>query len=617
VSGRVLGPDGKPFAGARLFVVTRGAKKNDLTVQATTGEDGRFSVSVPRSDFERQAKLVAAAGGHGPAWVEVAKRPAGPLTLRLVKDDVPITGRVLDLEGKPVEGASVTVAWVDEVDLKPWLKDRAKNHLFASKSLATVAFDGPASVKTDEKGRFSLRGFGRDRVAHLFVRGPGLEDTDVEVIARAGPVEGLRVGYREVYPADARFTIGPSKPIVGTVRDKKTGMPISGIRVVVPGRTWNWSGATTDEKGRYRVEGAAKRKDYTVAAGGMPYFNSTKMNVPDTEGLNPITVDFDLERGVVVKGRLTDRATGKPVRGRVNYIALDDNPNRKDFTDLGKPQAIAVDLGRTDDEGRFTVIAIPGPGLLCARADDADRFLRAQPAPGHKTIFILEHYHAVVPINVSEKDPKSLTYEVALDSGRTVTGLVVGPDGKPLAGSHAAGLSPVFAPSLFEQRKLGTASFKVGGLAPPRPRAVVFFHQEKKLARVQRFEGDEKGPVTVRLEPLAALAGRLLDADGKPAAGLKVTALISVQREDYKELPVDLLYDYPSWSKLTNGEATTDKEGRFRIEGLVPGLKYLINVKDGSEILPAYTREVPSLETGKAADLGDLKARPAPGKGKE
>jgi hypothetical protein len=213
--------------------------------------------------------------------------------------------------------------------------------------------------------------------------------------------------------------------------------------------------------------------------------------------------------------------------------------------------------------------------------------------------------------------PKSLAWDIKLDSGRTVAGSVVGPDGKPLAGAHATGLSPIFEFASFEQRKLATAGFKVGGLAPGRPRAVLFIHQEKKLARLHRLKGDEKGPVTVRLEPLAALTGRLLDADGKPAAGLKVTALMSVQREDYKDLPVDLLYDYPSWSKLTNAEATTDKDGRFRVGGLVPGLKYLINVQDGSEILPAYTREVPSLEAGKAADLGDLKARPAPGKGKE
>ena len=48
--------------------------------------------------------------------------------------------------------------------------------------------------------------------------------------------------------------------------------------------------------------------------------------VPDTAGLDPATVDFELKRGVWVEGRLTDKVTGKPVRGSVDYFALDANP---------------------------------------------------------------------------------------------------------------------------------------------------------------------------------------------------------------------------------------------------------------------------------------------------
>src|SRR5207245_2962393 len=137
------------------------------------------------------------------------------------------------------------------------------------------------------------------------------------------------------------------------------------------------------------------------------------------------------------------------------------------------PQAIAVDLGRTDDDGRFTLTAMPGPGMLCARADNADRFLRAGPVRGVDPTRILEAYHALVRINVSEKGPKSQTCDVALESGRTLAGSVVGPDGKPLAGAHAAGLSPIFEPFPFASRKLETASFRVGGLAPRKPRAIL------------------------------------------------------------------------------------------------------------------------------------------------
>ena len=48
------------------------------------------------------------------------------LTIRLVKDDVPIEGRVLDLEGRPVRGPCVKTTSVYQPtagDLSGWLKD--------------------------------------------------------------------------------------------------------------------------------------------------------------------------------------------------------------------------------------------------------------------------------------------------------------------------------------------------------------------------------------------------------------------------------------------------------------------------------------------------------------
>ena len=77
------------------------------------------------------------------------------------------------------------------------------------------------------------------RVAQI--RGAGIEGTDVEVIARVGKVDGMRLSSRTVYPPGQDFTIRPSKPIVGTVRDKKTGKPLAGIHVVNPNATWTWA----------------------------------------------------------------------------------------------------------------------------------------------------------------------------------------------------------------------------------------------------------------------------------------------------------------------------------------------------------------------------------------
>jgi hypothetical protein len=72
------------------------------------------------------------------------------------------------------------------------------------------------------------------------------------------------------------------------------------------------------------------------------------------------------------------------------------------------------------------------------------------------------------------------------------------------------------------------------------------------------------------------------------------------------------LFDYPAWSKVLNRETTTDAEGRFRIEGLVPGMKYQLTAKDGGGAMP-YSQKLTPPKSGKAKDLGDLNSKVVPG----
>src|SRR5262249_56161080 len=77
--------------------------------------------------------MVGATGANlGVGWVGLLKDDKRTdLTLKLVADDVPITGQIVDLEGKPVRGATVRVLQVmasPAEDLGPWLeatKDKA------------------------------------------------------------------------------------------------------------------------------------------------------------------------------------------------------------------------------------------------------------------------------------------------------------------------------------------------------------------------------------------------------------------------------------------------------------------------------------------------------------
>jgi RNA polymerase sigma factor (sigma-70 family) len=400
VSGRVLDPDGKPFAGARIYLATSTAEdRADPAGRATSGPDGRFRFSTSWSELNSNDSVMAVADGDGPAWAELSARgPSGALPpLRLVPDDIPIAGRVLDLENQPVADASVRVIRVRRMpdeDLGPWITDfqadgkkgfldfgRLRVQARYERLMKAVgAVPGtPRSVRTGADGRFRLTGFGRERLVELAIDGPGLEHRQVTVLTRAELPRGLPPF---TYPARFDHRAGPVKPIAGTVRVKGTGQPAAGVTVscvlVSPGGTFfdvtatPGITATTDEQGRYRLSGAPKSRQYHLASGGGPFF-ATSQIVNDTAGLEPIAADFQVERGLLVRGRLTDAATGQPVRGTVRYVPRPDNPRLKEYPGFAQ---VSVSEATFTKDGSFAVAVAPGPGWLCARARDG-RFARA------------------------------------------------------------------------------------------------------------------------------------------------------------------------------------------------------------------------------------------------
>ena len=145
---------------------------------ATTATDGRFQFLADRRPelmfgYEKiraeKTVVAAAAAGYGLAWVEVpAEGPSDDLTLQLV-DDQPITGQIVDLEGKPVPGATLRVLQVRAAsgeDLGPWLEAaRAKkgpSYQLERRYLPRVTVALTPKVATDAEGRFRLTGIGRE-----------------------------------------------------------------------------------------------------------------------------------------------------------------------------------------------------------------------------------------------------------------------------------------------------------------------------------------------------------------------------------------------------------------------------------------------------------------------
>jgi hypothetical protein len=85
-SGRVLDPDGKPMSGAKLYLTKPWyflKRPAPSPLYATTGEDGRFSFTVPQTTVGNdQMEVVATAKEFGPGWVTVGPQDKkGNLTM--------------------------------------------------------------------------------------------------------------------------------------------------------------------------------------------------------------------------------------------------------------------------------------------------------------------------------------------------------------------------------------------------------------------------------------------------------------------------------------------------------------------------------------------------------
>jgi RNA polymerase sigma factor (sigma-70 family) len=643
--GRVLDPDGKPFAGAAVYLVSYDLKHSENPpIRATSDADGRFRFDVPKSDFDTSLEdrlwsygtILARAPGlaFGLANADATSKE---LTLRLAPDDVPISGRIIDLQGRPVAGATVTVLSVRATSsgrLDDYLKVlQERNEVFNLGYPFQSMDDQPEPpvippARTDADGRFRIAGIGRDRVAKLQIEGPTIETR--RVMARTRPGATLRVpAYKDVdqpemitiYGATFEHVAGPTRPIEGVVRDLETGRPLAGIMVhgernLEPGMVVHVY-AITDAQGHYRLVGLPQGQEGHVLAippCDFPYSGRGKarLKVPPDENLpyprarvpvghsggpGPVHLDIPLKRGVWVTGRLIDRGTQKPVSGQVEYLVFGDNPHLRAYPDFRlSPESTMIVPHFMGTDGVFHLVAFPGPGVLAARADaraERSEYIRAagvEKIQGRHDEYgflytqpykpSINNYNVLDPIDPAP-GTGSLTRDLLLETGRSLAVTVLGQDGKPSTNLVAAGLKELTG---WEEVPPGTSNVEVVGLAPGHSRTVGFRDNPKRLVGELVLRGDETRPQTVTLQPWGVLTGRIVDADGQPAADGILCSVVDQHGTDEKIGP----------------------DGRFRIDGLIPGKLYDLDLLSRERILRGSLAVAVKLGPGETRDLGDV-----------
>ena len=299
---------------------------------AKTAADGTFRFDADPKDAIEEARVVLTPPGRPAHWMPLS-RFTSEQTLRIPTDDVAFVGRVVTLENQPLKDVTVEIVRVSNLDvgdLTEWLTKnvglRKESYWLNERGLITLPAALVAAtpkITTDAAGKFKLTGFGRDRVLTVRVYGPNVETKFFWVVTRPG---GPKDGYIKtndfnhgVYPPDVTVMLAPSRPLVGTVRDSKTGDPVPGVKVSEVNTNIVWG--ITDKEGKYRIEGVPKKKNYGLnVAGvkGVPYFDYTHMSTADVAGLDPLETNLSINRGLELTGRVVDKS-GRPVRAEVWY----------------------------------------------------------------------------------------------------------------------------------------------------------------------------------------------------------------------------------------------------------------------------------------------------------
>jgi hypothetical protein len=106
----------------------------------------------------------------------------------------------------------------------------------------------------------------------------------------------------------------------------------------------------------------------------------------------------------------------------------------------------------------------------------------------------------------------------------------------------------------------------------------------------------------IQLQPYGTITGRVVDEDGRPRGGVRITSAGG-------SLP-----DRPTEEGILpggdiGGGVRIGRDGRFRIQGLVPGLKYGAGASAGFTYLGELFHDL-TVTPGEFKDLGDIKAVP-------
>ncbi len=393
---------------------------------------GQFRIELPRTTSARQHGLTvtAMAPGFGIGWTDLDPDADPPVADVALRPELIVRGRMFDVKGQPAPGVALRIELMHYVVRGTPTMPVARPDFDELHRRDFPAWPGPAI--SDDQGRFTLRGLSRDLLCRLLIDDPRFAiplttlQTAEKVDAR---IPFARLGTIKVDPGPdpepITIALQPAKTIVGRVTYADTGRPVPHA-LVASGPSYS----EADAEGRFRVStGPAAAGRFGVraqSADGAPYLMTFKQG-EWPKGAIEQSADIALPRGVVVRGKITEEGTGRPVAGAV--VRVTSAPSR------GGPPPGAGVPAVTGADGTYRVAAPPGPGYLVVQGPDDDYVLREFGGEGDMYVAVAGrrrlYAHAYRAVDLKPGGPDH-EVNLSLRRGVALHGRAVGPDGQPV-----------------------------------------------------------------------------------------------------------------------------------------------------------------------------------------
>ncbi|RYG34526.1 redoxin domain-containing protein [bacterium] len=506
VRGMLVDASGNPMAGVELrstgSVTSETGEVRIARLKAISGPMGEFTISNAFTQPSREVPFVFVARlPDGTFRTAILREPGGKATFR--GESVRVKIRVVDSAGHAVAGADVNLESIFS---------RAAGGLDASVQYGGSWNDSLLNLKTDAEGYATFEGLPSNANTSILVSQTGMTKASERMTL---PKEG-----------EVAQTVNLYVPVTISGRVLAEGKPVAGVTVAartLVKNTMQGASIKTAEDGSYRLTGVVPGKVnvYVQQIGkSQDWAAKAAPELQLAEGQERAGLNFVLEKGLLLQGRVLTQESGKPIPNAVVTL----------LSGSQVPESL-----RADAEGRFSKRVSAGEYSVLLQSTGR-RFVNVRNS---------------VSATLDEKNNPELVLrvpEVALMGPITgLKGTVRDASGKPVAGATVANLQVSISAVTDAE---GRYTFKT----PIFPMTILIATKEGAMS-TSWIEVRDQATIDLTLDGKpASMQGVVVGEDGQPMSGVTVASNGQLNGET-----------------VPGGATVTDEKGAFRFEGLFGG----------------------------------------------